>query len=92
MPLRDRDRLEEGVPIVGKDPACTLLVEPVDLFGAAKKYSSQDQRRDPLRVRFRIGQRQCRAPGTAKDQPTIDVQPVADTLDVGDQVPGPVML
>src|ERR1700744_2498015 len=42
-------------------------------------------------MRFGVGERQCTAPGTAEYQPALDVQVFAQTLDIGDQVPGRIL-
>jgi hypothetical protein len=39
---------------------------------------------------FSIGERQRAAPRTAKDEPFIDPEFFAQSLDIGDQIPGRV--
>lgn len=44
-----------------------------------------------LRMGLRIGQRQGRTPGAAKQHPFFDAQVLANPLQVGDQIPGRVV-
>src|ERR1700722_3176364 len=43
-------------------------------------------------MRFRVRQRECRPPRSAEYLPAIDLQMIADTLDVGDESPRRVVL
>ncbi len=80
------------LPMVREHPACTVLVEQVDLPFPAQEDSPQHQGRHSFREGLGVGQCQGRAPGTAEHQPAIYAQMLADALHVRDQGLGAVVL
>ena len=75
-----------------EDPGRALLIVP-EQFGAAQgEDPAQHEFRNPLRMGFRIGQCQCRAPGSAEHHPLVHTDHLAQALDIGHQMPGGVGL
>ena len=87
-----RNRRHEVFPQIRKQPGRPFLVVPEQLGAAQREDAAHDQRRHPRRMRLCIGQRQRAAPGAAEHQPALDTQQDAQPLDVGDQVPGRVVV
>ena len=61
----------ERAPCFRKDKP-HLVEEPLDLQRAAQENAAQDQSLDAIGMRLGIGKRECRAPRSAEDQPTLD--------------------
>src|ERR1700740_2915310 len=78
-------KLREGAPSLGKDPA-HAVEKPVDLLLAAEKNPPQDEPRTAPGVVSRIIEGQCRPPGAAEDEPFLDAEQGAQALDVGDEM------
>ena len=85
MLLIGRDGSQELFPPVGEQPAGAILVKPVDLFIPAEEYPPQYQPGHPVGVLLRVGQAQCAAPGTAKNQPALNPGGFPDSLHVTHQ-------
>src|ERR1035438_9691341 len=89
--LFDRDRLDVFLPRVGEECVGAALVEPRDLLGPNEEDPAEDQRRDAVRMRLGVREGEGAAPRAAEDVPSVDVQPNAQRLDVGYEVPGGVV-
>jgi hypothetical protein len=50
------------LPGVGIEDGCTALVKPVDLLLAEEEDATENQFRDAIGVRLRIGEGECRSP------------------------------
>src|SRR6516225_5534807 len=83
--LGPRQKLREGAPSLGKDPAHAIK-KPVDLLLPAEKNSAQDEPGAAPGVGRGIIKRQCRAPGAAKDEPSFEAEQGAQALDVGHEM------
>ena len=86
------DRREVVLPRVGEEAARAVLVEPVDLALAQQEDAAQHQLGHALGVRLRVGERERAAPRAAEHLPALDAEVLAQPLDVGDEVPGGVVL
>ncbi|MNS68352.1 hypothetical protein D3C72_1016320 [compost metagenome] len=89
--LVQRDRRDVVLPVIGEQAAGAGLVEPFDFLRTAEKDPAQDQAVYPLRMGLRVGQREGRTPGAAKQHPFVDAQVLSNPLQVGDQIPGGVV-
>ena len=86
------DRRDEMFPFVGKQQRGAILVVPFEFPAAERKDAAQHQLGAPLRVGFGIGERQGRAPRAAEHQPALEAHHLPQLFDVGDEVPGGVVL
>ena len=89
--LVERDRVAIGLPRIGKNVRGAVLIEPADLGIAQQENSAQHEFADALGIGLRIGERQGAAPRSAEYQPALDAEMLAQSLDVGDQMPGRVL-
>ena len=92
VPLAWRDMPAELGPGLGVELARAVLVEPVILARGAEENPAQNQLADPLWVGLGVCQAEGRAPGAAEHQPFFMARHFAKPLDIGDQVPGGVVL
>ena len=76
----------------GKMRVGAALVEPVDLLLAEEEDPPEHELGHALGVRLGVGQRQRAPPRAAEDLPPVDPEVRAERLDVGDEVPGRVVL
>src|SRR5580700_11366803 len=67
--LVGRDHVAVRLPAIGKYLRGAVLVKPADLRVAQEKNTPQDEFAHPLRVGFRVGERQCTAPRSTEYQP-----------------------
>src|SRR5579863_7534599 len=89
--LVDRDGVAVGLPGIGENLRCTVLIEPADFGVAQQENPAQHEFADALGIGLRVGERQGAAPGPSKYQPALYPQVSAQSLDVGDQVPGRIL-
>ncbi|MNM43325.1 hypothetical protein D3C81_542050 [compost metagenome] len=89
--LHRRNRLEVVLPRIREQAVGAFLVEPFQFPAAQHEDAAQHQFGHALRMALRIGQRQGRAPAAAEHLPAIDLQVLAQFLDVGNEVPGGVV-
>ena len=87
------DRREVVLPRVrGRCAGAAVLVEPVELPAAQQEDAAQHELGHALRVRLGVGERERRAPRAAEHLPALDAEVLAQRLDVGDEVPGRVVV
>jgi hypothetical protein len=79
----------EARPLGGEDPA-HVTGHPLDVPAAGGRDAEQNQRGDAVGVPLGVRQAQGRAPGSAEDEPLLDVKVPAQELDVREQVVGRV--
>src|SRR5207247_11339891 len=75
----------EGAPCLRKNLPHTVE-KPLYLLAAAEKDPAQHEPRTVPGVGRGIIERQCRAPGAAEDEPSLDAEGGAQMLDVGDEM------
>src|SRR4029077_16451824 len=75
-----------------EDPAAALLIEPFELGAPECEDAAEHELGRPLRMRLGIGKRKRRAPGAAKHLPALDVEELAELLDVVNEMPGGVFV
>ena len=87
-----RDRRQESLPQFGEHPGCAVLVVPQQLLAPQGEDAAHHQLGHAHRMGLGIGERKGAAPGAAEHQPLLDAHQGAQALDVGDQVPGGVVV
>ena len=87
-----RDRREERPPLLREQHARAPLIEPVDLLAAQQENAAQHELADRARMRLGVGERESAAPRAAEHEPAVDIETAAQSLHVGDQIPGRVGL
>ncbi|MNI38957.1 hypothetical protein D3C73_931210 [compost metagenome] len=87
MTLRFRNGGDEGLPFVGKHFRDAELIVPVELRLRQRIDAAQKKLGDAIRMRFGIGECQCRTPGAAEHLPLVDADHFAEPLDIGYQMP-----
>ena len=83
MPLQVHERRALRYPSEGKG---------IGGWGEGERNAPQHQRLYALRVRLRVRERQRRAPRPAKDVPLVDLELLAELLNVLHEVPRRVLL
>ena len=68
------------------------LEEPIDLAVAPEEYAPQHAGRHSFRVRLSVAEGERRAPGTTEQQPALDTELAAQSLDIGDEMGGGVVV
>ena len=86
--LIDGNGVTVGFPVVREEFGGAVLVEPAYFGVPQQENAAQDDLADPLRVGLRVGKAERAAPGPSKHQPALDPEMLAQSFDVGDQVPG----
>jgi hypothetical protein len=79
-----RQELRECAPWLRKDAAHSVH-EPVDLGCGRKKDSAQHEAETARRMRLRVSERKRRPPRAAEYEPAVDMQMLAQPLEVVDQ-------
>ena len=92
VPLGLGDHLREGLPRLRPEAAGAAAVEPVELGPGHGEDAAQHQRLDAVGMGLGVDQREAGAPGAAEHRPALDLELLADALDVGDEIPGGVVL
>src|SRR5690554_772102 len=62
------------LPVIRKYAACTVLIEPGDISGAAKKNTPKNQPHNPLSMGLGVYQTESRPPTATKQQPALNTQ------------------
>src|SRR5687767_15671075 len=86
-----RDLISKAFPVIGKDLGGTVLIKPRELLPPRQEYPAKYQSHTPIRMIYPIRETQRAAPGPAKNVPFIDIEFLAERLDVLDQVPRRVL-
>src|SRR5579872_153079 len=81
---------EVGLPGIGEEDRRAALIEPVDFLFAEQKDAAEDEFGDAVGMGLGVGKGKSGTPGAAEDLPAVDVEVLAQFLDVGDEVPGGV--
>ena len=86
------DQVFELLPKVREKLPRAAAIKPIQLRLRHQKDAAQNKVGDTVGMRLRIDQGQCRPPAAAKDNPVVNIKPVADHLDVAHQMPCRVVL
>jgi hypothetical protein len=62
------------VVVVREEHVGAVLVEPAELLAAQGEDAAQDQTETAVWVLLGVGERECRAPGAAEDDPLLDFE------------------
>ena len=89
--LRGRDVRPVGLPQIGEDLGGAVLIEPRDLAPAQQEDAAQHELGDTLGMLLGVGQGQRAAPAATEHLPALELQMLAELLDVGDQIPRRVL-
>src|SRR5205085_10174799 len=87
MALGFGDGREILFPHVREDRARALLIEPANLFRPAQEDAAQNERAHARGMRLGVGERKRTAPRAAEHLPTLDLQMLAQPLDVLYEMP-----
>ena len=79
------------LPGLGENARGLAVEEPVHVFVASQKDTSQNQTHHTFGMRLRIGKRQGRTPGSTKHDPAINFQEFTNFFKIGNQIPGRVL-
>src|ERR1700730_5309663 len=77
VPLAFGNDFQKFFPNIGKNPACALLIEPLDLFWTAEKDSAWHDFSGALGMLLGISERQGAAPRSAEPLPLLNAQMLA---------------
>src|SRR5215472_4488455 len=81
------DVREVGLPSVRIKNGRAVLVEPIDLLLAEEENAAQNELRNAVWMGLGISQGESRTPRTAKNQPTLNGEVLADLFDIGHEIP-----
>src|SRR5215831_9234992 len=81
------DVREVGLPSVRIKNGRAVLVEPIDLLLAEEENAAQNELRNAVWMGLGISQGESGTPRTAKNQPTLNGEVLADLFDVGYEIP-----
>ena len=82
-----RDGGDEAAPEFGEEGPCPAAIKPVEFGASHQEDAAQHHAGDAFRVGDGIDQGKGRAPAAAETDPAVDLQFLADHLDVGHEVP-----
>ena len=84
--LKLRNHPGKLLPVVRENAIGTIPVKPVEITLPTEENAAQNHRRHIVRVGLGIEETESRSPGTTKQNPFVDAEKFADSLDVFDQV------